>query len=318
MGIGPQGWPPPTAKAQQETYVSELGIQGEAKRLGTLFGNWSRAYSMQQASRTTHDVSRAMANVTTRGQQPYFKWAPVVSKHHDQDYYVDPWLCFLMRWRLLLQVYQRLFDKPNATNRALVLKQARGMVAPSKAPDGCAPLVRTLTGLASYLGGLNEVGATRVASKLDSAIEVAERKAQHMLGASFQHFVIEAMRNGAGKAHRWTREEPRAPPLPDSILGPGNAIIWHPKDKMEHFKEGYQELWSRDASGRHRSIQALVDLRAAAKGSPMMDPHHGEPGGGSCPIAVPSNHARGGPLGSSASQGLAILSRGGAGSRRHL
>ena len=143
-----------------------------------------------------------------------------------------------------------LLQHPEPKTRRYVLKQALKLTPPDHVPQFYQGLVTTLRGLSSFMGGLNQAGTQRVLIKVQAASEAASKRMQAMVGVSFRQFVHRSMLNGAGVAHRWTRQDPKAPPLPDVVHLPDGTILHDPKEKMSHCRQLDPALDSRPAPAR--------------------------------------------------------------------
>ena len=136
--------------------------------------------------------------------------------------------------------------------RLATLRAARHLKVPEDIPAEQRGLGTTLRGVALGLPRINLTGLARLQARLSEATTTHERLHRQRVGREFAQWVDGAMRNGAGVAHRWTREDPKAPPLP-AVVHTAAGPLYSPVEKMDHYRRYWQELW-----GRHGERSALT------------------------------------------------------------
>ena len=77
------------------------------------------------------------------------------------------------------------------------------------------------------------------------------------------------MEDGAGKAHRWTVGEPKAPPLPSAIED-GDQLLTTPVQMGKYYARMWEQIWGQDRDQWHRVTDAIRSIKEMGVGDLVM------------------------------------------------
>ena len=132
-------------------------------------------------------------------------------------------------------------------------------------PNRKEPRIRKLRSALAYIHSMNSAALDklilRVEELLAEALKVEEEKSR----SDYHAWVSRALENGSGLAHRWTVQEPKAPPLP-TYIQVGDRTLYHPLDKASHYKEYWDGHWGRYKDQQGLMVNAIKAMSTMASG----------------------------------------------------
>jgi hypothetical protein len=78
-----------------------------------------------------------------------------------------------------------------------------------------------------------------------SSIKTMQNKEAALGREGFKEWIAKALKNGAGIAHKYTTQTPKAPPLP-GIIKEGKKGLFDPQDKVDHFARQWNKPWGKN------------------------------------------------------------------------
>ena len=180
-----------------------------------------------------------------RGQTPQFRTKPICPKKGRQEFRANEVLNVLHGVRALLQ-QKRALDHPTNQREPDPRKVAANLKAIAtmqrafgKWPSDKKSLGAKVSNACRYIHNMNEAAITKLRNLVDEEIRKEEQEMQRKAKESYHQWVAQALENGAGQAHRWCVQQPKAPPLP-LYIEEGGETLYHPVDKAHHYKEMWE------------------------------------------------------------------------------
>ena len=140
-------------------------------------------------------------------------------KQPKDTYVVDPVHACLSKAKVLIEMHRCLLKR---AGNAQVSQHSslRRALRQLPLPDGMAALgegiPRCIRNLKHWLPTYNMAGTNRCAAIVGGAMELRGKQLGQMGAREYKQWVDKALLK-AGVAHRWTRESPKAPPLPTVV-----------------------------------------------------------------------------------------------------
>ena len=125
------------------------------------------------------------------------------------------------------------------------------------------PVAKKIRGVTTYLHNLNLSHLQKMEMRLAELDQAVRKRIKKAGDEGYLKWVSKALENGAGIAHKWTTQEPKAPPLPYAIEQADGPTLYLLVDEASYYREYWSSYWTK----KNPLVHQKNSLKLSARGS---------------------------------------------------